>query len=58
MDRRLRIGFFAIKPIAVGEEIVFDYQFDRYGLELLLGEKFSVFQFFENFDLRSVFCSD
>uniref|UniRef100_A0A0N5ASK6 [histone H3]-lysine(36) N-trimethyltransferase n=1 Tax=Syphacia muris TaxID=451379 RepID=A0A0N5ASK6_9BILA len=31
VDRRLRIGFFAIKPIAVGEEIVFDYQFDRYG---------------------------
>ncbi|VDK87475.1 unnamed protein product, partial [Litomosoides sigmodontis] len=31
VDRQLRVGFFVIKPIAVGEEIVFDYQLERYG---------------------------
>jgi SET domain-containing protein len=31
VDRQLRIGFFATKPIAAGEEVVFDYQFERYG---------------------------
>lgn len=31
VDRQLRVGFFAIKPIAIGEEIVFDYQLERYG---------------------------
>eukprot|EP00045_Choanoeca_perplexa_P014811 m.176632 g.176632 ORF g.176632 m.176632 type:complete len:728 (-) comp16802_c0_seq3:1012-3195(-) len=27
----LRVGFFAIKDIAAGEEITFDYQYERYG---------------------------
>lgn len=31
VSRRLRIGFFAIKPIAAGEEIVFDYHMERFG---------------------------
>ncbi|VDK86697.1 unnamed protein product [Onchocerca ochengi] len=31
VDRQLRVGFFVIKPIALGEEIVFDYQLERYG---------------------------
>ncbi|KAM3721489.1 Histone-lysine N-methyltransferase SETD2 [Dirofilaria immitis] len=31
VDRQLRVGFFAIKPITLGEEIVFDYQLERYG---------------------------
>ncbi|VDN06815.1 unnamed protein product [Thelazia callipaeda] len=31
VDRQLRVGFFVIKPIAIGEEIVFDYQLERYG---------------------------
>uniref|UniRef100_A0A914VFH3 [histone H3]-lysine(36) N-trimethyltransferase n=1 Tax=Plectus sambesii TaxID=2011161 RepID=A0A914VFH3_9BILA len=31
VDRQLRIGFFTTKAVAAGEEIVFDYQFERYG---------------------------
>ncbi|KAK6106780.1 SET domain family protein [Brugia pahangi] len=31
VNRQLRVGFFVIKPIALGEEIVFDYQLERYG---------------------------
>ncbi|VDM45588.1 unnamed protein product, partial [Toxocara canis] len=31
VDRRVRIGFFAIKKIAIGEELVFDYQLELYG---------------------------
>ncbi|KAL3997978.1 SET domain family protein [Acanthocheilonema viteae] len=31
VDRQLRVGFFVIKSIALGEEIVFDYQLERYG---------------------------
>ncbi|MFH4983081.1 hypothetical protein AB6A40_009790 [Gnathostoma spinigerum] len=31
VNRQLRIGFFSLKPIAAGEEIVFDYQLERYG---------------------------
>ena len=31
VGRELRIGFFAIKPIQAGEEITFNYQFERYG---------------------------
>ena len=27
----LRIGFFTICPVGAGEEITFDYQFERYG---------------------------
>ncbi|KAH9501726.1 Histone-lysine N-methyltransferase setd2 [Dermatophagoides farinae] len=31
VNGELRIGFFTIKPVAAGEEITFDYQFQRYG---------------------------
>uniref|UniRef100_A0A915BU57 [histone H3]-lysine(36) N-trimethyltransferase n=1 Tax=Parascaris univalens TaxID=6257 RepID=A0A915BU57_PARUN len=31
VDRRVRIGFFATKKVAVGEELVFDYQLELYG---------------------------
>ncbi|CAD5209826.1 unnamed protein product [Bursaphelenchus xylophilus] len=31
INRRTRIGFFAIKDISAGEEIVFDYNFERFG---------------------------
>jgi histone-lysine N-methyltransferase SETD2 len=31
VGRQLRIGFFALKPILSGEEITFNYQFERYG---------------------------
>ncbi|CAB3371601.1 Hypothetical predicted protein [Cloeon dipterum] len=33
VNGELRIGFFAIKNIAAGEEITFDYQLQRYGKE-------------------------
>ena len=31
VNGRLRVGFFSIKPIAKGEELTFDYQFQRFG---------------------------
>lgn len=31
VGRRNRIGFFAVKDIKPGEEIVFDYNFQRFG---------------------------
>ncbi|KAE9551802.1 hypothetical protein FO519_004973 [Halicephalobus sp. NKZ332] len=31
VDKQLRIGFFAVKNIGEGEEIVFDYAFERFG---------------------------
>ncbi|XP_052124705.1 histone-lysine N-methyltransferase SETD2 isoform X2 [Frankliniella occidentalis] len=31
VNGELRIGFFTTKPISAGEEITFDYQFQRYG---------------------------
>jgi hypothetical protein len=31
VNGELRIGFFSKRNIAVGEEITFDYQFQRYG---------------------------
>jgi hypothetical protein len=31
VNGELRIGFFATKNIAAGEEVTFDYQFQRYG---------------------------
>uniref|UniRef100_A0AC34FZR3 Histone-lysine N-methyltransferase n=1 Tax=Panagrolaimus sp. ES5 TaxID=591445 RepID=A0AC34FZR3_9BILA len=33
VSREIRIGFFAKKEIAAGEEIVFDYAFERFGKE-------------------------
>ncbi|XP_075214845.1 SET domain containing 2 [Lycorma delicatula] len=33
VNGELRIGFFSKRPIAAGEEITFDYQFQRYGKE-------------------------
>ncbi|KAG9066757.1 histone methyltransferase set2 [Linnemannia hyalina] len=30
---KLRIGIFTIKPVRNGEELTFDYQFERYGVE-------------------------
>ncbi|KAK5814458.1 hypothetical protein F5H01DRAFT_25237 [Linnemannia elongata] len=30
---KLRIGIFTIKPVQNGEELTFDYQFERYGVE-------------------------
>ncbi|KAG0208129.1 histone methyltransferase set2 [Mortierella sp. NVP41] len=30
---KLRIGIFTIKPVRDGEELTFDYQFERYGVE-------------------------
>ncbi|UXI14617.1 uncharacterized protein NH340_JMT00560 [Sarcoptes scabiei] len=32
VNGQLRIGFFTIRSIAAGEEITFDYQFQRYGI--------------------------
>jgi len=31
VNGELRIGFFSVKPIQAGEEITFDYQYQRYG---------------------------
>lgn len=33
MNGQLRIGFFAKRRVAAGEEVTFDYQFQRYGRE-------------------------
>lgn len=31
VNGRLRVGFFALKQISSGEELTFDYQFQRFG---------------------------
>ncbi|CAK8674987.1 unnamed protein product [Clavelina lepadiformis] len=33
VNGQLRVGFFTIRNVAAGEEITFDYQFERYGKE-------------------------
>lgn len=36
VNGELRIGFFTIRHISAGEEVTFDYQFQRYGFALIM----------------------
>ena len=31
VNGKLRIGFFSVKPMATGDELTFDYKFQRFG---------------------------